>query len=237
MAVGYRSSSVTASTDDQGTVADVPVPAGAQANDIALVALEMWEAGSNVTVTPPSGFTQFIDISLPAVSGTHKLKVFWKRLAGADSGNYSFSWSGAQWYLGHAMLVTGGKLTGNPIGSNYDTDNATGVSATPATSVTTGFAPFLAHFVANENAATQISPPTGFTVAQNGNVLHTNYCIPGTTGAHTASGGTLATLTHQIVALVAIEPEPDAITTRWQRADGVALQPFLKTGGGLVELE
>lgn len=224
MAVSYRSSSTSGASDVYVSMLNVPVPSGAATNDIALVALEMWEVG-NPTVTPPAGFALLTEV----LTGQVKLKVFWKRLTGADSGNYTFSWSGTQWSQGHAMLVSGARPTGNPV-SIFN--SATGTSATtPTTSVTTAFQPFLAHFASSENGTTQTAPPTGFTNAQNGNVLRTNYAIPGTTGTHTASGGTLAISTRQAVALVAVEPE-----SRWQRGDGTPLRPYLFDGSNLIEL-
>lgn len=202
MAVGYRSSSASGTSDAFVTSINVPVPSGAASGDIALLALEQWES-ANPIVTWPTGFTQIINM----VSGSQKLRVAWKRLSGADAGNYTPSWTGSQWTLGQCILITGGIASGDP---TEVTNTASGTSSsTPSTSVTTVTEAFLAHFVANENSATA-TPPTSFTEVQDGNYLHTSYRVPGTTGTFTASGGTLSTSTLALVGLVAVKPEPTA---------------------------
>lgn len=202
MAVGYRSSSSTGTADTNGTSCVVPVPAGAAAGDIALLAVEMWETFDPTGVTPPAGFTQIVDL---LIGNRAKLKVWWKRLTGADTGNYTVTWSSAQWNLGHCMLVTGALASGDPVEATNTATAASGTSI-PSTTVTTATLAFLAHFVSNENSALA-TPATGFTEVQDSNYLHTNYRIPGATGTQTASGGTLASSTASNVALIAIKPD------------------------------
>lgn len=201
MAVAYRSSSNTGTSDSLGTSCAVPVPSGAAANDIALVGIEHYD-GASLTITPPAGFTLLFTVTTSLVT----LRVWWKRLSGGDTGSYTFTWSGSKWNLGHAVLLTGAKTSGDPIGTNYNTATGSGTSI-PSTSVTVVFQPGLVHFVANENAATQTTVPTGFTEVQDGDYLHTNYRIPGTTGTHSASGGSLTTSTSIVAALIAVEPQ------------------------------
>lgn len=208
MGVAFRSSSTTGTSDAEVASIAVPVPAGAAANDIALVAIEQWQSTStNPTVTPPAGFTQIVDINLDADQGWQRLKVFWKRLSGADSGSYTFTWTGAQWSQGQAMLITGAKTTGDPIGANVNTATAAAPTTSTPTTTLSGltFQPFLANFVANESSSTQ-TPPTSFTETQEANYLKSNYRIPGATGTFSASGGTLSTSTSQVAALIAVEP-------------------------------
>lgn len=199
MAVGYRSSSTTATTDDYASTVAVPVPAGAASGDIAVVGLVRWEA-SNPAITPPAGFTQVTQ----AVNGNEKLAIFWKRLSGADSGTYTFSWTGSQYSGGQCVLITGALAAGDPIGSNFNT--ATANSATiPTTSVTVAFAPFLAHFVSHEDSRTH-TPPTSFTEVQDASYLAANYRIPGTTGTLTAPSGALSSASLLCAGMVAVEP-------------------------------
>lgn len=200
MAVAYRSSTSTGVSDSLVSSINVPVPSGAASNDIALVALEMWES-TNPTVTAPSGFTLITTV----VSGSQKLKVFWKRLTGSDTGNYAFSWSGSQWTIGHCILFTGAKTSGDPIGTNWNTATSASGTSVPSTSVTVAFQPGLCHFCANENSATHTAP-TNFTEVQESNYLSTNYRIPGSTGTFTASGGTLSASTLSLAFLAALEP-------------------------------
>lgn len=202
MAVAFRSSSTTGVGDSFVTTLNVPVPSGAATNDFALLAIEQWES-ANPTVTWPSGFTQVIN----QVSGSQKLKIAWKRLTGADSGNYSVTWTGSQWSQGQCILLTGGKLTGDPIGANTVTGTATSTSVPSLSTGSLAFEPFLGHFVANENSATG-TPPTNFTETQEANYLKSNYRVPASTGVQTASGGTLSTSTLLLAALIAVEPEP-----------------------------
>lgn len=200
MAVGYRSSSSTGVGDNLTSSVAVPVPAGATANDIAVVAIEQWEAG-NPTVTAPAGFTALT----PVVSGSLKLKVFWKRLTGADAGDYTFTWSGAQWNQGQCILFTGVKTSGDPIGVNVNTATSASGTTVPSTSVTVAFQPGLGHFVANDGSATK-TPATSFTEVQEGNYLASGYRIPGSTGTFSASGGTLSVSAPSMALLLALEP-------------------------------
>lgn len=203
MAVAFRSSGSSTGDGSDSFVSSVSigVPLGAAANDIAVVGIEMWEAG-NPTVTPPSGFTLLTSV----VSGSQKLKVFWKRLAGADTGFYTFSWTGSQWTIGNCLLFSGCKTSGDPIGSNFDTAISASGTGVPSTSVTVAFAPAFAHFVANENSGLK-TPPTGFTETRDSFYLEASYLAPGSSGTTTASGGTLGASTLSLAALIAIEPD------------------------------
>lgn len=208
MAVGYRSSSNTGANDQFVSSLPVPVPAGAAAGDIALVAVGRWkDSGSFTAITPPAGFTLAISHASTAGTGVgNQIEVYWKRLTGADGGNYTFTWSGSRWSTGTAMLVTGGIASGDPVEA---TNGATGTSTAnvPNTSVTVATAAFLGHFIGNANTATQSVVPTGFTNVQNQNYAKANYRIPGAPGTHSASGGTLSASQDQMVAaLVAVKP-------------------------------
>lgn len=206
MAVGYRSSSVSGTSATLGSSCTTPVPAGAASGDIALLCITQWES-TNPVVTWPTGFTEKINFA----SGSSKLKVAWKRLTGADTGNYVASWTGSQWNMGHCVLITGGVATGDPIEAT-NTASGTGTSV-PSTSVTTTTEPFLAHFNENlDNSAVTSTPPTSYTEVQDGDYLHTNYRIPATTGSHTASGGTISASSLQLVALLAISPADSGTT-------------------------
>lgn len=205
MAVALRSSSVSGASDTNGTSCVVPVPSGAAAGDVALLAMEHWETFDATGVTFPAGFTVVVNGLLSGAR--EKLFVGWKRLTGADTGNYTITWTSAQWNMGHCILITGAVTVGDPIEAS---NTATGTGTTiPGTSVTTVTQPFLAHFVANENTASG-TPPTNFTEAQDGDYLKTNYRIPGTTGTHTVSGGSTSASTAKSVALIAVQADGGA---------------------------
>lgn len=209
MPIAFVDSTTTGVGDSLVSSINVPVPTGTAANHIALLALEQWES-TNPTVTWPSGFTQITQV----VSGSQKLKAAWKRLTGADTGNYTPSWTGSQWTVGHCVLFSGCKTSGDPIGVNFNTATATG-TGTPSTAVTVGYtAPGLVHFVANENSALQTTPPSiggnAMTETEDSNYLHSNYLLPAGTGTFTASGGVLAASTLQLALLIALEPDGGA---------------------------
>lgn len=220
MPVAYGSSSTTGTSDNLVSVLDVPVPAGVIAGNHVFVAIEMWEAG-NPAVTPAAGFSLLVEV----VSGSTKLKVFWKEATGPDSGNYRFTWTGAQWTQGQAVRVTGAKA-GNPVGANYATATSATGTAIPTTSLNVAFTPGLLHFVANENNALQSSAPTGFTEVQDASYLHANYRMDASgSGAFSASNGSLASSTLTAVVLVAIEPASTLANRTIRVVPWITLQP------------
>ncbi|MGD9989301.1 hypothetical protein [Pseudonocardia sp.] len=183
MAVAYRSSSLTGTSDSFVTSLNIPVPSGAAAGDIALCSVGRWES-ANPAITAPSGFTQITQV----VSGNNKIALFWKRLTGADSGSYTFSWTGQQWSLGQAMLVTGVLASGDPV------DAFSGLAASgttyPGTSVNATDADFLALFAYNETSGAG-TPPTNFTEVQDANNLKSNYRVLTASGTYSGSGGSM----------------------------------------------
>ena len=199
--VGYVNSSNTGVGDAQGSSVDVPVPAGAAAGMDAYVAIEMWET-INPTVTVPSGFvsTPVVDIS----SGSQKLKIFRKRLTAADTGNWTFSWTGTVWRQASAVLIENAQDS-TPTGAQVVTTTGGGLKTPLVSGAVATTEPFLLHFVANENSGNQNVPPTEFTEVQDQNYLATNYRIPGIPGTFNASGGSKSVSTVQVVALIAIE--------------------------------
>lgn len=210
MAVGYRSSSVTGSTDAQDAGKNCPVPTGAAANDIALLAIEMWlDTATDPVVTWPSGFTQTVYYESTA-DPFQRIAVGWKRLTGADTGNYAYTLNGSYWNMAHCMLVTGAATTGDAIEATNTAE--TGGTTMPSTSVTTVTEPFLAHFVAKVGSATN-TPPTNFTEVQDGTYLTTSYRIPATTGTHTTSGGSTSASTVKIAVLIAVKAEGAVATS------------------------
>lgn len=202
MVVAYGSSNTTGANDTLATSIAVPVPSGVLAGHHVYVSMEMWEA-ANPTVTMPSGFVLLGEV----VSGPQKLKVFVKEATGADSGTYTFTWSGTQWVIGHSVRVTGGKAGTNPTGTNYNGAASASGTAIPSTSVTVGFVPGLLQFSCNENGATQTTPPTGFTEVQDSNYLHSNHRMDASTsGTFTAPSGVMSASTLILAMLVAVEP-------------------------------
>lgn len=210
MPTALVSSSVSAFTETTGTTVTTPVPTGTAAGHIALLAFELWDAAAT-TVTWPTGFTQVVNVT---AGSSQKLLVAWKRLTAADTGSYVATLSTSQAWTAHCLLVSGGLASGNPIEATNTATAVVATAAIPSTSVTTATQAFLAHLVAPEvsQAAASSVPPTGYTMAQQGRDLISNYRIPGTTGSQTASGGTLATASIMAVALVAVMPAAAGVT-------------------------
>jgi hypothetical protein len=116
------------------------VPTGAGAvllNDIAVVRISRWES-TNPAFTNISGFTQ----RTQAVNGSGKIDTFIKRMAGGETGTWTFAWTGSMWTTAHAMLYRGidplGSLSDNAIfklvsatnsGANFPVVNAGSVGA------------------------------------------------------------------------------------------------------------
>lgn len=135
--MAFRSATALASAGTQ-TTAVINVPAGAAIDDIALVGIYIESAA---VITAPSGFTSKIDLGTsPTARG--RLNVFWKRLTAADTGTYSFSWTGSTFRAATAGLWSGRITTGDPFdgtpGSNETTSAATTAPATATASVAGG---------------------------------------------------------------------------------------------------
>ncbi|RYP85914.1 hypothetical protein EKO23_11460, partial [Nocardioides guangzhouensis] len=176
----FRSSSSTGD-DAYATAANVPVPSGAAAGDIVVASIATW--GGAPAITAPAGFT----LKATYTGGTDTVRIYWKRLTAADTGSYQFTWSGGRWSSGHAIAVSGGPSTGDPIEA---INQASAASATtfPSVSVSTTTAPLLAWFGRNDEPASQHTPPTGFTEAQDRDCSTVAYRQAAVAGTQTASG-------------------------------------------------
>lgn len=165
--MAFRSSSnlVGSST----TTAAVPVPASAAINDIAVVGLYMESTAAISGGGIPAGFTNKVSLQNTAAS-RGRLDVFWKRLTAADSGTYTFSWSGATFRAAACGLWSGRITTGDPFdnfvlgtGSAESTVTVTtlNVAASPAASLGDAVG-----FWTNFNGGAAFTPPGSYTEQQ-----------------------------------------------------------------------
>lgn len=142
------------------TSALVPVPSGVAANDIIVVWLYKENANA---VTPPSGFTQ----KASQAATDHSAYLFWKRATGADSGTYSFSWTGSNWREADSLRISGCITTGDPFdtgtGAVVTNVNNTAGTASPAVSLTTTDVDRLLVWGATSFAGGAWTPPGTFT--------------------------------------------------------------------------
>lgn len=211
MAVGFRSSSNTGN-DVQVSSQSPAVPSGASIDDVMVAVVTRWES-SNPAITPPSGFTH---TGSQVIIGDAKVDVYWKRLTAADAGTYTFSWSGSMWSHVHVFCMTGVITTGDPIGSQFASWTGTAGSL-GSVQLTTSFAPGLVWSNYNDTNGTH-TPPTNFTEVIDFDCGSGAYYLPGTTGTHTASGGSVTSSSNSAVVMVALEPEPppaQSVATVW----------------------
>lgn len=211
MAVGYRSSSNTGN-DDIVSQCTPAVPAGAAAGDVMVAILTRWGT-SNPAVTAPSGFSS---VGSQVINGDAKMNFYWKRLTGADTGTYTFSWGSPMWSHVHCFCMTGAIASGDPIGSNISTWTGT-ADTYGTTQVTTAFVPGLVWSAYNDSAGTH-TPPTNFTEVIDFDSGAGAYYLPGSSGTLSAANGSVTSSSNAIAALIALTPEPDApapVATVW----------------------
>lgn len=215
--MAFRSS--TGLAPGNGTTAAPAVPAGAAIGDIAVVGIYK---ESTAAITPPSGFTLKSTLNTSATA-RGSLYVYWKRLTAADTGTYSFSWSGAAWRGAVCGLWSGRIASGDP----FDGTVGTAESTTGVTTLNVSTSPAAASGDAvgmwtNFNGGATWTPPASYTEQQDTNVMtldSRDAVASGTTGSVTAT----ATITDFMKAFLGVlaaagggtdaTASPSAITT------------------------
>lgn len=105
-----------------GASAAVPVPTGAAAGDIVVVGLYL---ETTDTITLPSGFTVKSDLQAAGSAfSLGRLVTAWKRLTAADTGTYTFSWTGSVLREAVCGLWRGRITTGDPFSTAPSTNEA-----------------------------------------------------------------------------------------------------------------
>lgn len=109
--MAYRSSS---NTTGSTTTITLPVPTGAATDDIAIIAVNV-DNQPHGTWTWPTGFTELAGTNGTAIASPdgHTQAIAWKRLTGADSGNYTITYTNGNDYVAECALFSG-RDTGNP---------------------------------------------------------------------------------------------------------------------------
>lgn len=151
-------------TAASGTSAAVPVPAGVASGTVVAVALWL-DAAASLAVTPATNFTELA--SPPETTGVVcSTRLFWTQASGADSGVYTFSWTGA--HVREAVAFTLGRtasLAGTPFDGTARASSAgVVVSASPAVSGTAGQVDELAVWIGGASAQTNWAGPPGWRV-------------------------------------------------------------------------
>lgn len=188
-----------------GLNAAVAVPSGVAANDIIIVSLH--KENSN-TVTMPSGFA-LLDV-VPLASPGFWHYVFWKRATGADTGTYTFSWSGDDWRTAIAIRIPGCITSGSPFDVTTHAESATLSATTPAVSLTTTGPDRLLLWLVDLWDTADVTAPASYTRPTN--TWPTNRLLDAATRGQAAAGatgsvtGTLATSRERIARLLALLP-------------------------------
>lgn len=201
-------------TENTAANAAVPVPSGVAADDVILV--HIYKEGT-AAVTPPAGFTE-ITPARTATNITHHL--FWKRATGADTGTYTFTWTGTLWREAVASAYSGCVTTGSPLdtgtGAPVSAGRTTNASSTPAVSLTptaAGTGRMIVWSGTAVNGAT-FTTPSGFTLRTSGLIWQALATLSQSSAAATGSvTGATSSSGEGTAWLVALLPTDAAATT------------------------
>ncbi len=202
MAAPVVASVGTAVTGTSASAA-VPVPSGVAAGDLVVVSLFKQNTAA---VTAPSGWTALTPQS-PATDTAHY--IWWKIAAAADTGTYSFTWTGSVVREAVAIRVTGAAST--PLDTGTGAPNSAGrastATVTPAVSLTTQGADRLLIWSGANFSGGAWTPPSGYTENYDGaarvTVASAAQAAAGSTGSVT---GTCATSEYETAWLLAVVP-------------------------------
>lgn len=152
--------------------------------------------------------TDFADWGTTYTSGDGQANVhiFWKRLTGADSGTYTWSWTAGSndWSHAHVFCFSGVASTGNPI---EDVNAWSGTAGSfGSTSLTTVTIPGLVWSSYNDSNGTH-TPPTGFNEVIDFDSGSGAYLIATSAGTQTASGGSVTSSSPAAAVLIALKAE------------------------------
>lgn len=197
MAVTFVDSTTTGNTAISASRA-IPVPVGAAVDDVVVVRLSRWES-FNAAVTTPSGFITRAQVLTSG--GIGHLDTFIKRLTAADSGTYTFSWTGAMWVTGQAILYRGVDPAANlaTVQLTSATNTNTSMPSVTLNGVGTGSA--LDWHGYSESGGTH-TPPTGWTETEDNDSDVNAYQAGVASGNYTASGGTSSVSSNNISSLL-----------------------------------
>jgi hypothetical protein len=171
------------------TSAAVAVPSSAAVNSIMIV--QLYKENS-AAVTPPAGFTELTPVQSTTTDVPFTMHVFWKRCTAADSGTYSFSWTGSVWREAVCTRYEGVVTSGTPMEQQSGQQTSANTQTTSAVSVTTVAYDTLLVWMAGASSTGAWTPPTNFTERfDNGNTLSNatrDWATPGGSGSVTGTG-------------------------------------------------
>jgi hypothetical protein len=155
--------------------------------DIAVVAI--YKENTAAITAPDGTWTQKAWLNTSATS-RGSLAVYWKRLTAADTGSYTFTWTGSAWREAWCGLFSGRAGSGDPFDDFGTAENTTSgttlnVSASPAAAAGDAVG-----FWTNFSGGTNFTPPTNYTERFDGDVLTADTrdnIASGSTGSISAS--------------------------------------------------
>lgn len=181
MAVAYGTTGTwRADTNPTATSAAFNVPASVASGDGIFVHFRHNPSVAVIgTITPPAGFTNVMgagNTAVARVTGSaggqdRDYFCFWKLASGADSGTYSFSWSGGSSIVpGVAIRYTG--VAGSGALVDGTPGNSTHITATttrgPCSCTTTTANTLLIWCCSNQNTSAGDTPPASFSANRSG---------------------------------------------------------------------
>jgi hypothetical protein len=173
------------------TTSSVPVPAGVANGDIIVV--HFYVDDSTPTVTPPSGFTELTFPTAPAnlTAPIMRVRVYWKRATGADTGTYDFTHAAAT-TQGIATRYTGSVVSGTAVEALAGGARTSAGTTSPALTGTTAQNNELIVFSTYVYTSVSWTVMSGWTTIDNANgeyIAYKTQAAAGTTGSISATEG------------------------------------------------
>lgn len=198
----FRASTIPGSGSSAGRT--VTKPTGTVDNDI-VIAFAYVE--SDVTITPPSGWTQKLLNEQNAGGEDHRCYCWWHRAA-TDGANYAWTWSGSVFNDFSVLSYSGALTTGDPFQQTNTAIAGASSVTTPAVSLTTTTADTTLIWVgSNFNSNAWDTDPSGFTVrydAAYARVFDKAQAAAGASGSITCNNTVAGFQTAMLLALASI---------------------------------
>jgi hypothetical protein len=218
----------------------VPVPPSMATDDVAVVKILRETTGTLGTHPALTGWTEQSYQTVTQTDGT-KLDqtILWKRATGADSGSYTFTWTGGMSATGTSHRITGCRTAGSPFDTDDDHTAASSDSANaPTTTLTSTQAQVLLFWCfGGYGGGTGTTPPSGFTNQDDHPNMGAATKVQAVAGSTGTLGGAGTSSDKKLAFLGALVPPQPGGTTFPQDFTGASTpagQIVLQTGKNLL---
>lgn len=202
MALAYVTGTTKANGVSTTLTADYPA-SGLQAGDLALV-LVSFGGGSGITLSNlPSGYTAVPNTRINSTT-TFGTEVYYKILAGTESGSITWTLSGSQNNSSQMYVIRGANQV-NPINISNSQANASSATVT-APSITTTVDGCMLVFFGTVAAVATYTAPSGMTERLDANSTETAELLTTTQGASGTKAATATSAGVNTGILVAVTP-------------------------------